>query len=76
MGQGADGDVAVQNLFEKDVKREDGSEQAFAKVDAEIGARLPNEFRGESLANIGLEMGDDLRESKSHPWPPGLEKVC
>ena len=36
----------------------------------EVAADLGNSFRGHRLGHIGLELAEDLGDTKGHPWPP------
>ena len=75
MRQVGAGGVAVQHLCEKGMDGGDGTEDAFTINVTEIVARLLDDARRERLADIGLELRDDLSDRSSHPWPPGKGKV-
>ena len=68
--QGGAGDIAMQDLQEKEVHCGYRIELATPKTNAEDTASFFDPSDRQSFANIGLELPNDFGESECHPWPP------
>jgi len=67
--------IAVEHLLEKSMDGGDRTEKSLAMNMTEVVTRLLDRVRRKSLANIGLELADDISDRGSHPCPPGNDKV-
>jgi hypothetical protein len=64
------GGIAVEDLHEEDVHGGHRIEEALAPGVAEIATDLGDGLGRERRGDIGLELGDDVGDTESHPWPP------
>ena len=62
--------IAMKNLQKEYLDGGHGIEDAITPGMAEIETNGRDAFSGKSGADIGLELTDDLRDIKGHPWPP------
>jgi hypothetical protein len=68
--QSATGDVAMQDLQQKELQRGHGIQGPLAPVILQAAAHPEDGFRRKDVRDTRLELPNDVGDSKSHPWPP------